>query len=161
MDNLTKINYDSLASMHENRKIMTVNNIMYTLAVIMKNHIGKDNSILGEKLFSVVYGHTRKPDYVDDFRWDYIRKAMHRLRQRTKLFIAHVQDKGKFYYYVPIDEQECQSYITLLDNNIKSMKKMQLKIVRSVNEKWYALDWIEENALLQNVKEINSIKKIK
>ena len=134
---------------------MTVNNIMYVVAKIMEKHIGLDKGIAGDELFFEVYNRERKPDYVDDFRWDYVRKAMHKLRQRTKLFIANTRlPSGDFIYFVPSTEEEAEYYIQRLENNIKRMRSMQRKAMKSVREKWYNLNWIEDSKDLTALQEV-------
>lgn len=158
---LTRLNYKELKLTHLKRRVMTINNIMYVVAKVMVNHKGLDNAISGDDLFLEVYGAKRNPDYVDDFRWDYVRKAMHRLRQRTKLFIASQRDnKGDYVYFVPTDPREAQVYIDNIERNITRMRSMQRKAMKSVIEEWYKLDWIEESKHLTTLKEIyNNSKK--
>lgn len=154
---LTRLNYKQMKLQHLRRKVMTISNIMFIIAEIMKKHKGIENAISGDELFKNVYLTDRKPDYVDDFRWDYIRKAMHRLRQRTKLFIANTRhENGSYYYFVPTNEEEAQHYINFLENSIKRMRSMQRKAMKSVYERWYELDWIEENKYLKDYKELFS-----
>ena len=153
---IARLNLKQIKLQHLREKVMTVNNIMYIVANIMKNHKGIDNAISSDELFKKVYLQPRKADYVDDFRWDYIRKAMHRLRQRTKLFIANIRlsKGGEYGYFVPTTENEAQHYITFLENNINRMRLMQRKAMESVYKKWYDLDWIEDNKYLKGYKEL-------
>lgn len=152
---LTRLSYKELKLQHLRRKVMTINNIMYVVAKIMTNHKGLDKAISSDDLFREVYGAERKADYVDDFRWDYIRRAMHKLRQRTKLFIASNKMKGGSYeYFVPTDPREAQIYIDNIENNITRMRSMQRKAMKSVIDEWYKLDWIEESKQLKLLEEI-------
>lgn len=159
-NNLIRPNYKQMKLFHLQRKVMTIKNIMYVVATVMKNHKGLDNAISSDDLFKKVYLSERKLDYVDDFRWDYIRKAMHRLRQKTKLFIANTKNEsGTYSYFVPTNEEEAQYYIDRLENNIKRMRTMQRKALKSVYEEWHKLDWIEEDKNLSTYKEIYDAKK--
>ena len=134
---------------------MTVTNISYLVAKLMKSHIGQENAIPMEELFQKIYLRERKPDYVDDFRWDYVRKAMHKLRQSSKLFIIAFKTQSKNYsYFVPTTKDEADIYVDALENNIKRQRAMQLKVMKSVNEGWYKLDWIEESKTLSEYKEM-------
>jgi len=152
---MVRLNFNEMKLSHLKRKIMTINNLMYVVAKIMEKHIGLDNAIDGDVLFEQVYGRPRKPDYVDDFRWDYVRKAMHKLRQKTKLFIANTRSEyGNHIYFVPTSEDEAQYYVDRLENSIKSMRLMQKKARKSVNEKWYKLDWIDESKELTLLKDV-------
>lgn len=153
--NLARINYKNLKITHLRRKIMTVTNIAYMLAKCMKYHIGIENAIMMEDLFMVIYQRERKPDYVDDFRWDYVRKAMHRLRQSEKCFIVSVRDQQNNYsYFVPTNKDEAMVYVTALENNIKRQRAMQQKVMKSVNEGWYKLDWVAESKTLSAYEEL-------
>jgi predicted CoA-binding protein len=151
---LARLNYSTMKLSHLKRKVMTVTNIAYMLAKLMKHHIGIGNAISMEDLFKAIYQRERKPDYVDDFRWDYVRKAMHRLRQSDKLFIVSVKDESNVYsYFVPTTLDEANVYVTALENNIKRQRAMQQKVVKSVNEGWYKLDWVAESKTLSAYEE--------
>jgi len=148
---LIRLNFKNLKLQHLKRKIMTITNIMYVVADMMKDHKGQGNAISSEDLFKKVYGSNRQPNYVDDFRWDYVIKSMHRLRQREKLFIIHYRhENGLMYWFVPTTHQESLIYIDQLENAITRQRAMQLKVVKSVNEKWYELDWIRESKMLSS-----------
>jgi hypothetical protein len=152
---LKRLNYKELKLSHLRRKVMTINNIMYVVAKIMTRHKGIDNAISSDNLFYEVYGAKRNPDYIDDFRWDYIRRAMHKLRQRTKLFVANQRGaNGDFFYFVPTTESEAQIYIDNIERNISRMRSMQRKAMKSVIDEWYKLDWIEESKDLTVLDEI-------
>ena len=150
-----RLNYKDMKLQHLKRRVLTISNIMYVVATVMKSHIGLENAISSEDLFKKVYNRPRQPDYVDDFRWDYVRKAMHRLRQTTKLFIANTRKNTDTYvYFVPTTEAEAQKYVDRLENNIKRMRAMQRKAMKSVYEGWFKVDWIEENKTLSALKEV-------
>jgi len=152
---LARINYKNLKLIHYKRKMMTVTNISYMLAKLMKYHIGIDKAIKMDDMFLAIYSKQRQPDYVDDFRWEYIRKAMHRLRQSEKLFIVAVKTPSNIYsYFVPTTIDEAMLYVTALENNIKRQRIMQQKVMKSVNEEWYKLDWIAESKTLSTYEEI-------
>ena len=122
---------------------------MFVLANIMKSHVGEANAIKGDDLFLAIYQKEREPDYVDDFRWDYIKKAIHRLRQQTKCFVSPVKlADGDYAYFVPTTYDETAHYIKILDDNKRRMSMMQDKIRTSVQERWFELDWITESKLL-------------
>lgn len=52
----------------------------------------------------------------------------------------------------------CQ--IDQLENAITRQRAMQLKVVKSVSEKWYELDWIRESKLLSKYGELILSKKL-
>ena len=151
---LARLNYGELKKSHFKRRLMTIKNIMFVVAKIMENHIGLDNGIEAGELFKKIYRVNRKPDFVDDFRWDYVRKAMHRLRQQTKLFICNAKsDYGGYIYYVPTSPDEAQHYVDRLEGNIKRMRVMQKKAMQSVKKRWYELNWIDESKELTAMEE--------
>jgi hypothetical protein len=152
---LARLNYKNLKISHLARKIMTITNISYMLAKLMKNHIGIANAIKMQDLFMAIYQKQRKPDYVDDFRWDYVRKAMHRLRQSEKCFVIAVKNQSNDYsYFVPTNLDEAMIYVNALENNIKRQRAMQQKVMKSVNEEWYKLDWVAESKTLSEYEEL-------
>ena len=90
----------------------------------------------------------------DEYRWEYVKKGMHFLRQRTKCFIAsrynpHTQE---WYYFVVKSMTDAQHYIDTLNRNIKRMRSMQTRAVQAVEKKWYSENWLTfaEQRLLES-----------
>lgn len=158
---MIRLTYKSLKLTHLKRKMMTVNNIAYSVAKIMKDHIGIEKAITSDTLFQQIYLHPRKADYVDDFRWDYIKKAMHRLRQSEKLFIVNTILDKNVVWLVPCNQDEAMFYVNRIENNIKRQRLMQERVKKSVREEWYKLDWVYESKMLTQVEEnIENQKKL-
>jgi hypothetical protein len=146
---------------HAQRKQMTISNISYVVANIMKKHIGEDNGISGQDLFYKVYGKKREENFVDDFRWDYLKRAMHRLRKFTKLFIVNTKiTPNTWIYFVPTNEDEANHYIEALEKNIGRQRAMQRKALKSVMQGWYELDWIQESKMLTTYQELFDRKQV-
>jgi hypothetical protein len=115
------------------------------LIEIMKNHVGERRRISRIDLFYLVYGvsinevNTMKREVM----CDYMLKARHLLRQRTRCQIVcrtfKVNDKQKMYYFfVASNDKEAGYYKTLLKKAQKAMDKAMDRMERSVEEGWYA-----------------------
>ncbi|KKK54812.1 hypothetical protein LCGC14_3080950, partial [marine sediment metagenome] len=95
-------------------------------------------------LFRVVFGRGEEITLADDLRWDYVKRAMHMCRQRTKCFIGHKFERGVWKYFVVEDFTDAKYYVNTLERNIGRMRAMQQKAMLSVRQKWYRLDWKKE-----------------
>jgi len=122
-------------------KRLTVTNIGMKLLNIFTDHIGAENAISRAALFRKVFGRAELPSLADEFRWDYVKRAMHLVRQRTKCFIGSMKERSTWKYFVLRTESDAQFYIDTLERNIKRMRVMQRKAMKSVEEKWHRLDW--------------------
>ena len=122
-------------------KRLTVTNIGMKLLNIFTNHIGSENAISRAALFRKVFGRAELPSLADEFRWDYVKRAMHLVRQRTKCFIGSMRERSTWKYFVLRTQSDAQHYIDTLERNIKRMRVMQRKATKSVEEKWHRLDW--------------------
>ena len=126
-------------------KLLTTANIAYKLLHIFRKHIGEGSAISHGQLFKRVFGRDEEITLADDLRWEYVRRAMHMCRSRTKCFIGHKFERGVWKYFVVEDFRDAKYYCDTLERNIGRMRAMQQKALRSVRLKWYKLDWIAES----------------
>lgn len=138
-------------------KLLTTMNIAYKLLHIFRSHIGEMNSISHMSLFRKVYGRSEEITLSDELRWEYVRRAMHLCRQRTKCFIGHKFEKGIWKYFVVESESDTKYFYNTLERNISRMRAMQRKALKSVNEKWYKIDWINESKKMFTYEKIRKI----
>ncbi len=137
-------------------KKMTVMNISFKLLSVFEGHIGQQNEITRSALFRRVYRHTMSPGLEDEIRWDYVKKGMHLLRQRTKCFIVSRYERGALRYFVVKDVYDARCYIDVLDKNIRRMKVMQKKVMKAVGEKWHKhpQEWLPQQ--MQEIRQIEA-----
>lgn len=125
-------------------KLLTSANIAYKLLNIFQKHIGEHNSISRRELFRKIFGRAEEISLADELRWDFVKRAMHLCRQRTKCFIGSRYDRGIWKYFVIESFIDAQYYCNTLEKNIKRMRVMQQKAMRAIRQKWYKLDWKNE-----------------
>lgn len=125
-------------------KSLTINNLAFKMLHTFSKHIGEENSISRPALFRKIFGRVEEPSLADELRWDYVKRAMHRMRQRTKCFVGSRYVRGLWRYFVIKDTTDAQYYVDTLEKNIKRMRAMQIKAVKAANEKWCDMDWIAE-----------------
>ena len=131
---------------------LNIKEIVKKLIVIMKSHIGQENKISKLNLFKKVYN-TNPEDVSELKEWimfEFIKRAMHRMRQRTKCFIVSKpfpvskfssKGQGIWHYWVACDMSDYDVYRGNINRNIKAMKNMVRKCERSVANEWYKEDW--------------------
>lgn len=139
--------YKKLSISHLRAKKMTVKNIMYIIAKVMPAHVGRSNAIRDMSLFKAVYGQPQTETFADDFRWEYIKKAMTKLRGWTKCFI--INDRG--WYFIPETMAEADIYVKNVEKVINRMRRMQERAVIAIDESWHLADWVKESKLLSSV----------
>jgi len=127
-----------------NLKILRVKSIAFVIAQIFPKHIGENNGISKSKLFKQIFGQEDEGTLADELRWDYTKRAMHFLRQRTKCFISSKYDKitNEWYYFVIKNLSDAQCYIDTLNKNIKRMRIMQKRAMTAVEQGWYRENWM-------------------
>ena len=125
-------------------KLLTTANIAYKLLGIFQHHIGEYKAVTHRALFHKVFGRGEEITLADDLRWDYVKRAMHLCRQRTKCFIGHKFEGGVWKYFVVEDFTDAKYFVNTLERGIGRMRAMQQKAMRSVRQKWYRLDWKKE-----------------
>lgn len=126
-------------------KLLTTANIAYKLLHIFRKHIGEYNAISHRELFRKVFGRAEEITLADDLRWEYVKRAMHMCRQRTKCFIGHKFEGGIWKYFVVESFTDAQYFVKTLEKNIGRMRAMQRKAMHSVKKGWSKLDWIQES----------------
>ena len=120
------------------KTIQTTNAIAVRLLNISQNHISEINGIERGNLFKTLFGHYPKDEDLGDYlRWDFTRKAMHLLRQKSNCFIVNKYENRDSCFFVVKTDKDATYYIDRLERNIKSMKLMQKKVQKAVTEKWY------------------------
>lgn len=140
---------DDMRIKPKDMKLLTRIGIAVKMMGIFQNHIGRDSSISHKQLFRAVFGRKETESLADELRWEYCKKAMHMLRQRTKCFIGSRFHRNSWHYFVVKDDMDAMCYIKNLDKCIARMKAMQKKVIKAVEEKWYELDWTETKAIPQ------------
>lgn len=135
---LIRINPRSRAELQK----LTIGNICIAMMQLMRNHIGYNHRISKEALFRKLFKRSPNDNLEDWLRWEFTKKAMHMLRQRTKCFVGSAKDEGGYSYFVVETFDDAQYYIRILENNIKRMRAMQKRAMQAAGEKWSRLpDW--------------------
>lgn len=132
----------SRAQLNEMKKL-TVANLGFKMLNIFSKHIGAENAISRAALFRKIFGRGEEITLADDLRWEYVKRGMHLLRQRTKCFVGSKHENGTWKYFVIRNLTDAQFYIDTLNRNISRMRSMQRRAVQAANQKWYQLDWVE------------------
>jgi len=119
-----------------------VNNIAYKLLTILQYHCGEEKGITQTDLFKKLFGVYYNDDDLKHFvMWDFVKKAMHRLRRDSNCFIVGNGYSRSRIYYVATTSNNLLPYIKLLKNSIKRMQAMTRRGTKAVNEKWYNQSW--------------------
>ena len=131
---------EKFVTKQHNKVDLTLKNIAVELTVIFTDHIGFRNAIpkseLFRQLFRKKYDEESPEDYV---RWDFVTKAMRKVRKETMCFIISTYDSelGETVYFVASNQDEADLYINKLKQNVKQIRKMANRCRQSVNEKWW------------------------
>lgn len=120
---------------------LTIRNVATKLLQIMEKHISCENAISRSRMYKAIFGIVEGEDLEDWLRWEFVRKAMHFCRKRTKCFIANENRNGKYYYFVIKDDYDAECYIQTLEKNIKRMRVMQAKALEAVEKQWWKAKW--------------------
>lgn len=130
---------------------LTTGNIADKLLKIMKAHIGFENSITRKALFYKLFLKSEDEDSLEDWlRWEFVKKAMHLCRVRTKCFISSCRDDNFiFRYFVVNSEEDTEHYIKMLENNIRKMRTMQQRCRKAGREKWGSLPEWKKRGILE------------
>ena len=137
----------------EVKKIVILTNIrdiIHRLLKIMRKHIGEDNKISRNNMFKKVYG--MHPESVSELQewmmWEFIKKAMHRMRQRTYCFIVSKPTSlsrygkgGVWHYWVANSGTDYIVYRDNIERNIRAMRAMVKKCDRAIRLRYYDRDW--------------------
>lgn len=139
----------------EMKKVVVITNvkeIIQKLLELMKKHIGVEKRISKMELFKEVYG--IYPEDVTELQewimWEMLKRAMHRMRQRTKCFIVSklfpvsqysARNQGIWCFWVAQTMEDFWTYRNNLERNIARMRAMEKKAEKAVKEKWYQEEW--------------------
>lgn len=141
----------SMVSIPNSKVSLNTTAVATILMDIMKSHIGIFNGITGRALFKKVYGVFPENNAEDWFRYEVIKKAMHKLRVESNCFIVfNAQHKDEYLFFVAETQNDIVDYIDLLDANIKSMGIMKERARQSVKQKWYQNDFGFEKQKISN-----------
>jgi hypothetical protein len=121
---------------------LTTNNIANLMMTIMKSHVGRDEAISREDLFQTIFKRPEKQTLEDWVRWEFVKKAMHLCRQRTRCFIASEQTDRNWYYFVVKDANDADKYTKVLEKNITRMRAMQERAYKAAEEEWHKENWV-------------------
>jgi len=121
------------------KRLLTTNNLATIIIELMKNHIGRDRAITKEKLFSSLFNKTYSDNDIRDWlRWEFVKKALHLLRQRSNCFVISDRKKdGTFIFFVISNNSESMLYQNQLDKSIRAMYYMKRRAIKSIDEQWY------------------------
>ena len=125
-------------------KRLTTANLAFRILKIMEKCIGTENEISRGNIFKKIFSRNEEVTLADELRWEYVKKAMHMCRQRTKCFIGSRYFRGTWRYFVVETMDDAQYYITTLNKNIQRMEMMKKKVVASVRGKWSTINWLDE-----------------
>jgi hypothetical protein len=125
-------------------KLLTTHNIAYKMLGIFANHVGKENAITRAKLFRVVFNRPEKESLSGELRWEFCRRAMHLLRVRTRCFIGSRFNGRTWEYFVLRSHSDADEYCSVLENNIRKMRAMQMRAKKAVDGKWHEVNWLAE-----------------
>jgi hypothetical protein len=127
---------------------LTTANLAGKLLNILRYHIGFENAITKADLFKEVFKKVDDDSLEDWIRWEFLKKAMHLLRVRSKCFVAGTNDNRTWKYFVVQTVDDANHYIAVLDNNIRKMRIMQKRALQAANEEWWRLpDWTPKRML--------------
>lgn len=138
----------------ENTHIDYIKKIELALLYIMKDHIGRANSIETSKLFKKIFvthfkmfkngdGVYNPNNHAHWLLWTYTKEAMSKLRKKSYCFIAgaYNHDSYEYEFFVVEDMEDAQCYIDLMNKNIKAMQNAKKRVVTAVKNKWCLKDW--------------------
>ena len=69
--------------------------------------------------------------------WDFVVKAMTKLRKTGYCFPISVVAEGNTYYYIPTSEEERKPYEDMIKSRISAMKYMIKRSKKAVDEEWH------------------------
>jgi hypothetical protein len=128
-----------------NKKIeVGVRAITERLFVVMRDHIGQDNSIERAKLFKKVFQVSDEDISVlhREALFSFLKRAMHTCRQRTKCFITSYKLNGEYLYFVVKDENDADVYRQNAERTAKQLRAMTRRAFKAAKENWHKLEWV-------------------
>jgi hypothetical protein len=143
-------------------KSIATHQIASVVLLIFKQHIGRDHAITKSALFQKLFRLPFHDDKIVDFvRWEFARRAMHLLRQRSHCFIACQSNGVEHEYYVVDSTSDAEPYIKRLETSMKNMRLMQKRALKAGEEHWGTKKtWtLPDHWLLKLRKDIKSVTK--
>jgi hypothetical protein len=114
--------------------------LSFALMGIFKDHIGKDNAILKDDLFELLFNKPYdRTDFGDYLRWSIVGRTMNYLRKYSNCFIVSKQTNFMFSYYVLNSIEDANHYIKCRESTIKKMRTLEMKALEIVKNKLYEL----------------------
>jgi hypothetical protein len=131
----------SLPSVMQDKHLAT-RTIAERLGSILPHHIGRKNAISRDELFKKIFHRYPSDKSLADYvRYDFLKRAMHFLRQQTHCFVISHQMLGSYYFYVIDSQDDVDVYVNRLEQSIKQMRKMQRRAQQSFDDEWSSQDW--------------------
>lgn len=121
----------------KDKKRMTISYLTDKLPRILVDCIGKEKAIPKEELFKRVYGRKYQDKIKEWIMWDFVVKAMTKLRKTGYCFPISVVAEGNTYYYIPTSEEERKPYEDMIKSRISAMKYMIKRSKKAVDEEWH------------------------
>jgi hypothetical protein len=140
-----------IVTKHKRKKkiLATKKAIAKLLIEIMREHIGRENSIRRNDLFKKVYG--LDPYDINELQelalWSILKSALHFLRQRTKCFVTNARTADHdIEYFVVKEIEDAICYSDIVQRITRQMKAMEKRAYKAVQEGWYELEWVVDDA---------------
>jgi hypothetical protein len=150
---LRKKTKKSIDHLVETKKVVIMTNvrsIIEKLLKVMKSHIGEKNKISRNQLFKKIYGISVE-DVSDLQEWmlfQLLKISLNSCRRNTKCFVVSKQFSlssmskgGIWHYWVATTYSDYECYHANIERNIKAMRNMEQKCLRSIKNKWYKEQW--------------------
>lgn len=121
---------------------LTPMNCAHALIRVMPEHIGKDNAISKKTLYRKMFGQSFDTQQLEDWlRWEYIKRGLHLLRQRSNCFVVSMILRDNLSFFVLKTQQEAKGYIDYCENIKDQLAIMQKRAKMAVENRWYKQDW--------------------
>lgn len=113
------------------------------LFTIMKGHVGQDNGITRDELFSTVFGAPRKRfNQMQQFALNLLLlRVIHYLRVRSNCFIVSRRNDKTWEYFVLKNDNDLDLYHDDVDGKIHGLKMMKKRASKAVSEGWHKQKW--------------------
>ena len=112
-----------------------IDKLLRNIIKLMSKSIGSDNAVSPEEMFEYVYG--VNPNTMNSFKrqyyWTFLRKILRELRKKEILFVVIRKNK----VFVLKTQEELKDYNKFIDRTIQSLKDVQAKATRWVNNESY------------------------
>jgi len=120
------------------KPIYTREELCAKLKTIFKKHIGRENPITKQTLYTRVFGSPENYDaYELWYNWMKMRTAMNWLRRTTKYFIVSKpseQYQTIWEYFIVVDDTDADTYRNLLTGTRKKINYMLRRVDKAIQE---------------------------